>query len=100
MKKILTVFLIVTAAKALAGVSIGGGSGSSKAATELTSVAFSLDRLPAIHVDAETLRRAEARLSTLGMETVEMPVEGSPVSVRKLSSAVVDTEITRRFISD
>ena len=99
MKKFLTLILSISAT-AFGGVSIGGGSGSSKAVQEIESVAFSLDHLPEIRVDADTLRRAEARLSVEDMEAVEMRVEGSAVSVRKLRSAVVDTELTRRFIAE
>lgn len=101
MKRFISILSLSICSAAFAGGTIGGGgSGSSKAALELASIAFSLDHLPEIRVDADTLRRAEARLSIGGAESVEMPVEGSPVSVRKLRSAVVDTEITKRFIAE
>lgn len=100
MKKFLAFISIALAAKALGGVSIGGGSGSSRALTDLASVAFDLDHLPQILVNSETLRRAEARLSVEGMEAVEMPMEGSSVTVRKLNSSVVDTDVTKRFVAE
>lgn len=99
MKKILLAAgLVIYSTVSFGGGSIGGGGGSSKASTELASSAFSLDHLPVIHVDPETLRRAEARLSVEGVESLQIPVDSGSVAVRKLNSLIVDTEITRKFM--
>ncbi|MDQ3235869.1 MAG: hypothetical protein M3Q07_29010 [Pseudobdellovibrionaceae bacterium] len=100
MKKFLAFILLMAAPTAPGGVSIGGGSGSSKTLTELATIAFGIEKLPSVLVDSDTLRRAEARLSIEGMETVEMPLGGSTVAVKKVSSAVVDTDITKRFVAE
>ncbi|WP_141736129.1 hypothetical protein [Oligoflexus tunisiensis] len=101
MKIFLTFVLIMTAEKAaLAGVSIGGGSGSSKALMNLVSAAFSLEKLPSVQVNTDTLRRVEARLSVEGIEAVEMPLEGSSIEVKKIHSSIVDTEVTKKFTAE
>jgi hypothetical protein len=99
MKKYLALISIVCATNSLGGVSIGGGSGSSKALPDLVFAASILESLPAIHVDTNTLRRAEARLSVDGVEAVDMPMElGETLTVRRLYSSIVDVDITKKVL--
>jgi len=99
MNKFLTFAFFAIAAETFAGVSIGGGSGSSKALTDLASTAFSVESLPTVDVDADVLRRTEARLAVSGTENVDLSLDGSSFEVRKINKSVVDVQMTRRFLS-
>lgn len=82
----------------IAGQTGGGGGLGKQLPSDL--MVLMTDRLPSVNIAPDILRRAEARLSVEGMESVEMPLEGSSVLVRKLNSSVIDIDFTKRFIAE
>ncbi len=96
MKKVF-LLTVLHASASFAGQT-GGGGGLGK---ELTHSAFNLEQLPALYVHDDVLRRAQARLSVEGIDTVALPINAKEsIQVKRLQSFIVDQQVTKRFVSE
>lgn len=97
MKKIV-VLAALNSSLLFAGQTGGGGGLGKQKQSDLMSLIT--EHLPSVNVEPDILRRAEARLSVKGVEAVDMPLDNAFVTVKRLNSTVVDTDISTRFVAE
>ncbi len=101
MKSAISTLCLFASASLYAGGSSGGVSGlHNELALSIADAAFNIDALPKIHLDADTYRRTEARLSVQNSVS-SVPVvtlDGDTIEVRKFRDSMVDVKLSKEIL--